>query len=57
MNDEILEQLNLFHKHLTWKELPKAVRERTVECFANLCVAVLTETPSTKEQDHESSTD
>ena len=51
-------QLMLFHKQLTWRELPEEVRQRTIDLAATMCVEIVTEqSTQTQEEAHESSQD
>jgi hypothetical protein len=51
-------QLTLFREGVAWQELPREVRQEAISLFATLCVEIVQEIPSTKqEQGHESSRD
>jgi hypothetical protein len=40
------QQLILFPKQLAWHELPKNIRDRTIDLVTTLCVEIVTESPS-----------
>jgi hypothetical protein len=57
-NRKTQDQLMLFHKQVTWRELPKKTREQTIELFAAMCVEIVTEPPlDIQEQPNERSKD
>ncbi len=49
------EQLILFRSRLAWQELPKGIRDQTIDLITTLCVAIVMEAPPLlQEQDDES---
>ncbi len=49
------EQLTLFRKRLAWQELPREIRDQTIDLIITLCVEIVMElSPVIQEQDDES---
>ena len=48
------EQLILFGKQLAWQELPREVREKTIDLIARLCLEIVMQSlPEIQEDKHE----
>ena len=49
------EQLILFRNRVAWQELPREIRDQTIDLITTLCVAIVMEAPPLiQEQDDES---
>lgn len=53
MNDTATrEQLILFSKQTAWQELPKEVREKTIDLVASLCLEIVMQAPPPIQEDN-----